>query len=269
MRIIAFIQARMSSTRLPGKIMLPLLGQPLLLRMVHRVANSKYCNAVVVITSTQFHDDVVEKLCFENNVNCFRGEPEDLLDRHYKAAIAYQADVVIKIPSDCPLIDSKVIDEVISRYMEACESADYVSNLHPASWPDGNDVEVIKFEALEAAWKEANKPYEREHTTPFIWENPQRFNNINVTLGIGLDFSDKIRLTIDYIEDYELIKAIFERLYPINQSFGHEEIINLLQTLPHLNYINSKYHGKYWYDNHLNELTHIDEYINKQRKNVH
>lgn len=268
MKVVTLIQARMGSSRLPGKVLLPLIGQPLLLRMVQRVMLAQHRGRVVVISSILPEDDEIEKLCLTNNIICFRGHPTDLLDRHYQAALAFKADAVVKIPSDCPLIDPLAIDAVITRFLDSDGNYDYVSNLHPASWPDGNDVEIFSFKTLEDAWKEASQPFEREHTTPFIWERPDRFKLSNILWETGLDYSDKVRLTIDFKEDYELIKSIFDRLYPVNPAFGLQEIMALLQKNPHMNYINSKYHGKYWYDNHIDELTHIDEFKIKLKRDV-
>ncbi|MDH7606129.1 MAG: NTP transferase domain-containing protein, partial [Melioribacter sp.] len=153
MKIVTVIQARISSTRLPGKVMLPVLGKPLLLRMVERVKQSKFIGELVIATSSNSEDDQIELLCLENNLNCFRGDLTDLLDRHYQAGKIYNADAVVKIPSDCPLIDPHIIDAVIKYYIDNSDKYDYVSNLHPATYPDGNDVEVVSFSALERAWK--------------------------------------------------------------------------------------------------------------------
>ena len=172
-KILTIVQARMGSSRLPGKVLLPLAGQPLLVRMTERVRRAPLAGTVVVATTTDAADDAIADLCAAHGLECFRGNPLDLLDRHYQAARHYAADVVLKIPSDCPLIDPAVIDEAVRFYLDFAERYDFVSNLHPATFPDGNDVEVMPFEALETAWREARRPLEREHTTPFFWENPR------------------------------------------------------------------------------------------------
>lgn len=253
----------MSSSRLPGKILLHVLDKPLLLRMIERVQNSKLAGQIVIATSTNSDDDKIEKLCKENNLVCFRGHLTDLLDRHYLLGKKFCADAVVKIPSDCPLIDPKIIDKVLQFYIDNSESYDFVSNLHPATYPDGNDVEVMSYQALEKAWHEAKKDYEREHTTPYFWENPNKFRIANITWESGLDYSTSHRWTIDYEEDYQFIKKVFEELYPLNPNFGFNDILNLIEEKPEIKKINSKYLGKYWYENHLNELTNIDEYKNK------
>ncbi|HEX8504626.1 MAG TPA: NTP transferase domain-containing protein, partial [Hymenobacter sp.] len=159
-KVLTVVQARMGSSRLPGKILLPLAGQPLLVRMVERVQRALLAGTVVVATTTDAADDAVAECCAAHGLACFRGNALDLLDRHYQAARQFGADVVLKIPSDCPLIDPFVIDEVVKFYFDFAERFDFVSNLHPATFPDGNDVEVMPFAALETAWREAKRPLE-------------------------------------------------------------------------------------------------------------
>ncbi|MCL6099633.1 MAG: glycosyltransferase family protein [Bacteroidetes bacterium] len=262
MKIVTIIQARMSSTRLPGKVMLPVLSKPLLVRMLERVQSAKLIGSLVVATSTNSDDDEIEKLCEQNNITCFRGHLTDLLDRHYQVAIKFGADAIVKIPSDCPLIDPRVIDKVIQHFINY-EEYDFVSNLHPATYPDGNDVEIMSFASLECTWKDATKDYEREHTTPFIWEHQDVFKVGNVAWDSGLDYSTSHRWTIDYPEDYEFIRKVFEELYPSNPVFSLNDILDLLKRKPEIAEINSQHLGKYWYENYLDELTHIDEYKKK------
>jgi spore coat polysaccharide biosynthesis protein SpsF len=265
MKIVTIVQARMSSTRLPGKVMLPILGKPLLIRMLERVQTAKFIGQLVVATSTNLDDDEIEKLCTNENIICYRGHLTDLLDRHYQVAKLYNADAIVKIPSDCPLIDPSVIDRVIDHYVKS-DKFDLVSNLHPATYPDGNDVEILSFAALECAWKDAVKDYEREHTTPFIWEHDEHFAIGNVIWETGLDYSSTHRWTIDFPEDYEFIRKVYVELYPENPAFDLNDILNLLKRKPEIAEINQQYLGRYWYENHLDELTHIDEYKNKVKK---
>src|SRR5215467_5049789 len=175
MNTVVVVQARTGSSRLPGKVLLSLAGRPLLHQMLERVLAATTPSAVVVATTRERADDVVEAIARVAGVPCFRGHATDLLDRHYQAAIAFRADAVVKIPSDCPLIDPRVIDRVILEYAANACDADFVTNLHPPTYPDGNDVEVMPFRVLETAWLEAQEPHEREHTTPFVWERPERF----------------------------------------------------------------------------------------------
>ena len=247
----------MGSSRLPGKVLLPLADKPLLLRMYERVSFAKFAGEIVVALTNEELDNQLVLLCQKNKINYFRGSTLDLLDRHYKAAKKTSAEIVIKIPSDCPLIDHHIIDKVILYYINNREKYDFVSNLHPPSYPDGNDVEVMSFETLEAAWINAKKDFEREHTTPFIWENPDKFRIGNVVWETGLDYSMTHRFTIDYKEDYEFIKRDYDELYPKKNRFGLKDILKLLEDKPELKKINNMYAGVNWYRNHINELKTI------------
>jgi len=256
--IVTVIQSRMGSTRLPGKVMMPLAGKPLLYRMYERVAASEFSGIIVVAATKEETDIPIIQLCEENDINYYLGHSTDLLDRHYQAAKIFNADVVVKIPSDCPLIDPNIIDKVIKYYIDNKHNFDFVSNLHPPSYPDGNDVEAMTMKSLEDAWQNAELPLEREHTTPFFWDNPDRFRIGNITLETGLDFSMTRRFTIDYEEDYDFIKTVYDELYSENGLFTLDDILNLLNSKPEIKKINEKYAGVNWYRNHLNELKTID-----------
>lgn len=256
--IVTVIQARIGSTRLPGKVLLPLSGAPLLIHLVNRVQQAKYHGKIVVATTTSPLDDPIQELCVNEGISCYRGHPTDLLDRHYKAGIKFGADAVVKIPSDVPLIDPDVIDRILQVYLDNPKTFDYVSNLHPPSYPDGNDVEVISMWALKKAWFESLQPFEREHTTPYIWERPDQFRLANVPWETGLDYSMSHRWTIDYPEDYTFIKAVYENLYPLKKYFSLKDILDLLNSSPDLRKINNSYCGVNWYRHHLDELTTID-----------
>ena len=225
--------------------------------MYERVSLAKSAGEIVVALTNEELDDQLALLCQKNNIKIFRGSSLDLLDRHYKTSKEYGAEVVIKIPSDCPLIDPHVIDKVILYYINNRDKYDFVSNLHPPSYPDGNDVEIMSFKALENAWINAKKDFEREHTTPFIWENPDIFRIGNVVWERGLDYSMTHRFTIDYKEDYEFIKRVYDELYLKNKSFGLNEILILLEEKPEIKKINEMYAGVNWYRNHLNKLKTI------------
>jgi spore coat polysaccharide biosynthesis protein SpsF len=252
--IVTIVQTRCGSSRLPGKVLMPLAGKPLFVRQVERVKAAKLSGTVVVATTTEPVDDPIEEICKQEGLECFRGDALDLLDRHYKAALQYGAKTVLKIPSDCPLIDPRIIDKVISYYLDNQDKYDFVSNLHPATYPDGNDVEVMSLGILENAWENATKSFEREHTTPYFWEQPDKFRIGNVTMGGGKDFSMLHRWTIDYKEDYLFIKAVFEELYPLNPLFSCPDIIQLLEERSDIYQINHKLAGVNWYRNHLDEL---------------
>lgn len=258
MNVVVIIQARMNSTRLQGKVLLPLAGKPLLERMIERVRYARTHFRLIVATTTDPADDPIRNLCAELGVECFSGDPYDLLDRHYRCARWVDATAVVKIPSDCPLIDPNVIDLVLAKFIATYPQYDYVSNLHPATFPDGNDVEIMKFSILEKAWHEASKDFEREHTTPYIWEQPNRFTIGNVKLS-GCDMSMSHRWTIDYEDDYRLIALVFQELYlPRRPVFTMHEILDLIYRKPEIAQINAHYAGVNWYRNHLHELKTIN-----------
>ncbi|ASU32062.1 cytidylyltransferase domain-containing protein [Mucilaginibacter xinganensis] len=256
-KILIVVQARMSSSRLPGKVMLPVLGESLLFRMVERLKMIRHEVQLVIATSLAADDDMIAQESLRIGVPCFRGSLENLLDRHYKAALYFNADHVVKIPSDCPLIDPGIINDVLTHYFASPGQFDYVSNLHPATFPDGNDVEIMSMACLEKTWREAGRLLELEHTTPYIWENPKKFSIGNLVCRKGDDLSMSHRFTIDYEADYQFIKAVFEELYPVNSTFSCEDILNLLAEKPGIYHINAQYAGVNWYRNHLNELTTI------------
>jgi spore coat polysaccharide biosynthesis protein SpsF len=266
-RIVTVVQARMASTRLPGKVLLPLAGKPLLVRMVERVQAAVLSGTVVVATSINPEDDVLAELCRAEDLLCYRGDPEDVLDRHYRAGQALEATTVIKIPSDVPLIDPRVIDRVISYYLAHEGDYDFVSNLHPASYPDGNDVEIMTMPALETAWREATRPLEREHTTPYLWENADRFRVGNVAWETGLDYSMSHRWTIDYPADYDFISAVYQALYSPDRHFSLEDILAYLEAHPEVAAINADYAGVNWYRHHLNELRTVTPDMTKRAGN--
>jgi spore coat polysaccharide biosynthesis protein SpsF len=257
------VQARTGSTRLPGKVLLPVAGAPLLLRMLERVRAARTLSEVVVATTTEAVDEPVRELARRAGVRCTSGHPTDLLDRHYQAAVECglseaAADVVVKIPSDCPLIDPAVIDQVIGFHLEQPERFDFVSNLHPPTWPDGHDVEVVPLPVLAAARREAVRPHEREHTTPFIWDQPRRFRIGNVRWETGRDLSMSHRFTIDYAEDYAFVSAVYDALWtPRRPLFGLAEILELLAARPEVYQLNRRWAGVNWYRDHLGELATV------------
>jgi spore coat polysaccharide biosynthesis protein SpsF len=250
------VQARTGSTRLPGKVRLPLAGKTLLERMIERVTAATARFDVVVATTTDPVDDAIVDLSRDAGVRCFRGHPTDLLDRHYRAALAAGpgVDTVVKIPSDCPLVDPAVIDRVLAAHA-ASAGNDFTSNLHPATYPDGNDVEVMTLDALATAHREAERPLEREHTTPFLWERPARFAIGNVAWETGLDYSMSHRFTIDYPADHAFVAAVYDALFtPARPVFSLGDILRLLEARPDIMALNQRYAGVNWYRNHLDEL---------------
>jgi len=259
MSTLVVVQARLGSTRLPDKVRLPLAGKSMLERLLERVTAATTPFDVVVATTTEPADDLVVDLAARAGVACFRGHPTDLLDRHHRAALAGGpgVDLVVKIPSDCPLVDPGVIDRVLAAHA-AAGANDFTSNLHPATYPDGNDVEVMTADALATAHREAVRPLEREHTTPFLWERPERFRIGNVTWETGLDYAMSHRFTVDYRADYEFVAAVYDALYtPERPVFSLGDILHLLEERPDIFAINQRYTGVNWYRNHLGELRTI------------
>lgn len=258
MKTLIVIQARTGSRRLPNKVLMPVAGAPLLQRMLERVQCVSGKVEFVVATTDDVSDDPIRKLCKRVGMPVYSGHPTDLLDRHYRAATAAKADLIVKIPSDCPLIDPAVIERVLRYHRKSLHHFDYVSNLHPATYPDGNDVELMTMECLETAWREAQKGFEREHTTPFIWERPERFSIGNVEWESGLDYSMTHRWTIDYLEDYLLIKTVYDALWThIHPSFSMYEILTFLDQHPEVKELNAMYTGVNWYRDHLADLRTI------------
>jgi spore coat polysaccharide biosynthesis protein SpsF len=253
MKVTVVIQARTGSSRLPGKVLLPAAGAPLLARMVERVCAARTPTEVVIATTELSADDAICAVARQAGIRCVRGHATDCLDRHVAAARATAAEAVVKIPSDCPLIDPPTIDRVIGAFL-AEPDVDYASNLHPPTWPDGFDVEIMTRGALETAWREATRPLDREHTTPFLWDNPERFVTHNVAWQTGLDHSQSHRLTLDYPEDYAVIRAIFDELWSPRHVFSLAEILALLDARPALAARNAMHRGVSWYRNHPGEL---------------
>jgi len=255
--LLVVVQARTGSTRLPGKVLLPLAGKPLLGRMLERLRAAKTPFELMVATTTDPSDDPVAETAAAFETRVYRGHPTDLLERHLGAARLAGADVVVKIPSDCPLIAPEVVDHVLGAWLErgVAERLDYLGNLHPPTHPDGNDVEVMPLAALELAWREATRPFEREHTTPFLWDQPERFRLANVAWETGLDYSKTHRFTIDYPEDYALIRTVYDELCTAERPvFSLADILELVRARPDILALNARYHGTSWVQKHAAEL---------------
>jgi spore coat polysaccharide biosynthesis protein SpsF len=253
--VLLVVQARMGSSRLPGKVLLPLAGKPLLERQLQRLLAARFPFQLCVATSSAAEDEPIRQLGKRMAVPVISDHPTDLLARHLAAARAFDAEVIVKIPSDCPLIDAAVVDEVLDFFVAHRADYDFVTNLHPPSWPDGNDVEVMPRRVLEIAAAEAQRPFEREHTTPFIWERPERFRIGNVRWGDGRDLSRSHRFTLDYPEDYALISGVYDELCTAARPlFGLSEILALLAQRPELADINRRWRGHSWQLGALGDL---------------
>ena len=230
------IQARMGSSRLPGKIMLPLAGRPVLEHVVSRLMKVFPKQRIIVATSNLRQDDEVVALSASLGVTSFRGSETDVLSRFYDAAKSVKADYLVRCNSDCPLICPQVVRRVICTFFKYRGAYDYVSNILSPSYPVGMHCEIFKFQALERSFFLAREQEEREHVTPFIYRNPDIFNILNV---LSDDNNSKIRLTLDHPEDYKLISLIYDHLYASGECFNLEEILVFLNENPELALLNS------------------------------
>lgn len=230
--IVAMIQARMGSTRLPNKVMMDLSGKPAIVQLINRLKYSKRIDKIIVVTTNHKADDVIEKICKEINLEYFRGSEEDVLDRYYKAYKENKLnenDTIIRITGDCPLIDPELLDKVVDFYNEG--KYDYVSNAIEPTFPDGLDTEVFRGKALEEAWLNASLKSEREHVTVYIRNHIETYK-IGSYKG-SKDLSN-LRWTLDEIEDYEFIKEIYDALYKENEIFLMNQIEEYIKLNPQI-----------------------------------
>jgi len=234
--ILAILQARTSSNRLPGKVLKPILGVPMLLRQIERISDSERIDKLVVATSTDTSDDELAKVLMEAGVHVYRGSLTNVLDRFYQVASQYSADNIVRLTGDCPLIDPEIVDNVIESHL--VKNADYTSNALNPTYPDGLDVEVIKFKALEKSWEEGKLPSELEHVTSYIYNNKDKFVICNVSNDQDLS---TLRWTVDEKEDLEFVEKIYSELYLDNKKFRLNNILKLLRKKPELIKINSKF----------------------------
>lgn len=229
MKIVIIVQARMTSTRLPGKILKKVLGKPLLEYQIERLRRVKLADEIVIATTINETDELIVQLCDSLSVSYFRGSEEDVLSRYYEAAKVHQADVIVRVTSDCPLIDPEVIDRVIKFYINYQTKYDYVSNSLERTYPRGMDTEVFSFKALQEAFLEATALPDREHVTPFIHRQPQRYSLASVNYS---ENQSHHRWTVDTPEDFELIKRIIEAIYPNLPDLTLKDCFNLLENNP-------------------------------------
>ena len=233
-KVVAIIQARTGSTRLRSKVFADLAGAPMLARVISRVGRATRLDDVVVATTDLPADDAIEQFCRQRGTTVHRGSPEDLLDRYYQTARARAADVVVRITSDCPLIEPEIIDKVVAEYEERQPSVEYCSNtVVTRTYPRGLDAEAIRFDALERAWREDTNPAWREHATPFIYRHPERF-----VMHIVTDPVDRsaMRWTVDTPEDLAFIRRIYDHFG--HDRFGWRDVLALLEQHPDLSAIN-------------------------------
>ena len=234
--VIAIIQARMGSTRLQGKVLMEIDGKPMIKFMFDRVKISKLVDKVIIATTNNEIDNSISDICRDQNIICYRGSENDVLDRYYNAALPYKPSIIVRLTADCPLIDPNLIDKTINLFIS--KKVDYASNTVPPEikmFPDGSDVEVFSFENLKKAWINSKDPKEREHVTFYFWKSN---NNFSTALLKNKHDWGKYRITVDYEEDFTLLKNIIRRLKE-NDKFGYvEEIIEILENEPELFKIN-------------------------------
>ena len=236
--IVAILQARMSSTRLPGKVLKTILGRPMLELQIERVKRCETIDRLVVATSVNAEDRAIVELCRRLGIDSFIGSLQNVLDRLYQTAKRYDPDHVVRITGDCPLIDPEFIDILISFYME--EGCDYASNCRPPTLPDGLDAEIFKFQVLHQIWEEATDPYHLEHVTPFIVSHPERFDLANYSYEKNYSH---LRWTVDEPEDFQFVEQVYEALYHVNPCFGMKDVLAMLRQRPDIHRINNHHKG--------------------------
>lgn len=236
MSTVAVLQARVSSSRLPGKVLLPILDKPMLEHEIQRVQSSKKLGKLVVATSTNEEDDAIESLCKQLGVACFRGDLNNVLSRFYHAALPFSPEHVVRLTGDCPVIDPDIIDSVVSFHMWG--GYDYTSNTINPTFPDGLDVEIMKFSVLKEAFEQAKLPFQLEHVTPYIYQHSEKYRLGSYEGNVDLS---ALRWTVDELEDFDFIRWVYKELYPINPFFKLTDIHALLEKHPNATAINAKF----------------------------
>lgn len=228
MKVVAIVQARMGSSRLPGKVMLDLAGETVLGRCIRRLQRASTLDAVVVATTTNEMDQAIVDYCAKKKWPVIRGSESDVLARYFQAASQHEADVVVRVTSDCPIIEPMLVDQVVNTFMEQAPRVDYVANtLPPRNFPRGLDTEVFSFESLTRAHQSATGSAEREHVTPYIWQNPTEFRLDRIGYEENLS---AMRWTVDTLEDYELIRRIYHHIG--HDEFSWQDVLHLLHEYP-------------------------------------
>jgi len=225
--ILALLQARMSSRRLPGKVLAPVLDEPMIVHQIRRIRRATKIDRLVVATSDQPSDDHLAQVCEQSRAMLFRGSLDDVLDRCYQAALPHRPDHIVRLTADCPLIDPAIIDEVCACHLAG--GYDYTSNVQQRSFPDGLDVEICRFGALEQAWRQARTPPEREHVTLYLRSGDFRIGHL-----VGQPNLSHHRWTVDYDDDLDLVRRIYGALYPRNPNFTMSDVLRFLNDHPYL-----------------------------------
>lgn len=241
MKIVCIVQARVGSTRLPGKVLKEMCGKTVLEHDVIRLKLIKNIDEIVIATTELDRDNKIVEECKKMNVKYFRGSEQNVLARYYYAAKENNADIVVRVTSDCPLIDPEVSSKIIEFYLENMDKYDYVSNTIDRTYPRGLDIEVFSFKALEKAFKEAIIERDKEHVTPYIWDNPDKFKLCQYRNDIDYSY---LRWTLDTEEDYLLISTVYKELYGTKDILGFNNIIELFKKKPNIRQINENIEQK-------------------------
>ncbi len=240
MKIVVIIQARMGSTRLPGKVMIELCGKTVLAHIISRIQTCKLIDEIVIATTTNLIDDVIAQEAKRHGTKCFRGSEENVLERYYLAAKEYKADIIVRITSDCPLLDPELLSEMLTFYKSITDKGgaiDYLSNTITRTYPLGLDIEIFTFTTLEKAFVKANKSYEIEHVTPYIEGHPEIFSLQNYK---GSEDLSGYRLTLDTEDDLKLISEVYDFLYKKDEDyFTRDKVIAFLKNKPDLVKLNA------------------------------
>lgn len=241
--ITAIIQARLGSTRFPGKVLEYFSGNTLLGHIIERLKYSKHIRRIIVATTESKGDDILVDYLLKNNIDYFRGSENDVLDRFYKASVKFNSEYILRVTSDDPFKDPKIIDDVIELFLN--QNLDFAYNNNPVSFPEGLDVEVFTFDALKRAQINAKNEFEREHITQYFYKNPHLFLQNNLKNEINYS---NLRWTLDTYEDLKFTKEVYKRLYNNNKMFYFEDILKLLDNEPEIRLINANVKRSYLYN---------------------
>lgn len=236
--IVAAIQVRMASTRLPRKAILNVLGQPMLWHIANRVSFAKHVDRVVIATSYEAGDQPIRDLARRHNIPCFAGRETDLIDRLYRTACHFGAHALVRITGDCPLVDPQVVDNLLAGYLAQADRLDYVCNILPRTYPQGLDAEVYPIITLKRLWEEIKDPFWREWFPCYLWERKEQFRILNIAYPVDLS---ALRWTVDYKEDLQFMREVFRRLQEETTPFGIRKVLDLLERQPELKAINGMY----------------------------
>ena len=249
MNNVAIIQARMGSSRLPGKVLKEIVGKPMLWHIINRMKDSKYINDIMVAATMDEKDDPITDFTKKVNVKIYRGSENDIVDRYYRCAKNHHADTIVRIWGDCPLIDPKIVDKTMEEFFN--NEADYANNFKPPTFPFGMNVEVYSFEAMERIWNDTNDPFFREYPCEYIYRNQNSFKTVFVKNEMDLSY---LHLTVDYIEDFIFVTSIYEKLYEENKGFDLSEIMKVIEDNPELKFVNKGLKRNIEYHKALNNL---------------